>query len=276
MADDEAAANVIPKDDDESAPSNANTDGMVKWRGNFVPKEEAKALRHVFDELKDHFGHQKADPMVRVNVASLEHPGSGPVWRGNLDFTYQIDGEHCNLGFIGMDVCVDLIPKRITKDGELLLKDYGKTWIYVYLPQETLNKFKQYVKTGTGWSVSTEGTVEDHNRDLAAIEAKLHHLNGQPKPSFWVAKDRDASIEDMSFARVGSVQEVNESSEQQRVHRGIGIFSVTMEVEGTPNFKPTPGSTRDEVNLCFTLVSVRTWGITDCVAPIVHAPSKWF
>eukprot|EP00547_Thalassionema_nitzschioides_P015735 CAMPEP_0194235800 /NCGR_PEP_ID=MMETSP0158-20130606/3195_1 /TAXON_ID=33649 /ORGANISM="Thalassionema nitzschioides, Strain L26-B" /LENGTH=65 /DNA_ID=CAMNT_0038969357 /DNA_START=199 /DNA_END=396 /DNA_ORIENTATION=- len=43
--------------------------------------------------------------------------------------------------------------------------------------------------------------------------------------------------------------------------RGIGIFSVSMEVEGSPNFEPTP-DTGDEANLVFTLVSVRTWGIT--------------
>eukprot|EP00984_Skeletonema_dohrnii_P027196 scaffold16687_cov102-Skeletonema_dohrnii-CCMP3373.AAC.1 len=47
-----------------------------------------------------------------------------------------------------------------------------------------------------------------------------------------------------------------------------------MEVEGSPNFEPTP-DTGDEANLVFTLVSVRTWGITECVAPIVHAPNKW-
>mmetsp|Transcript_5854 Transcript_5854/g.9773 ORF Transcript_5854/g.9773 Transcript_5854/m.9773 type:complete len:80 (+) Transcript_5854:1-240(+) len=79
----------------------------------------------------------------------------------------------------------------------------------------------------------------------------------------------------MSFSRIGTVQEVNEHPHQQRVHRGVGIFSVSMEVEGSPNFKPTPRA-GDEANLCFTLVSVRTWGVTDCVAPIVHAPNKWY
>jgi len=271
----EAPANVIPiPNDEESVASNADDKDMVKWRGNLVPREEAKALIHVFDELKDHFGHQQPDPHVRVNVASFKHPGHGLMWHGNLDFTYQIEGEHCNLGYIGMDVCIDLIPKKCQKQGEPTLKDYGKTWVYVYTPQETLDKFIKYVKTGTGWGVSTDGTVHDPNRNLVAIEARLHHQADQPKPSFWVAKNRDASIGDMSFSRIGSIQEVNETSAQQRVHRGIGIFSVSLEVEGTPNFEPTPG-TRDDANLCFTLVSVRTWGITDCVAPIVHAPSKW-
>ena len=177
--------------------------------------------------------------------------------------------------YVSMDVCVDLTTKLVHKHGQPMLKEYGNSWVYVYLPGLTLDKFKSYLKTGTGWDVSDEGTVYDPNRNLVAIEAKMHHESGQPKPSFWVVKDKDASGRDISFSRIGSVQEVNAQPHQQCIHRGIGIFSVSMEVEGTPNFEPTPGA-GDEAKLTFTLVSVRTWGITDCVAPIVHAPSKWY
>eukprot|EP00986_Skeletonema_menzelii_P016022 scaffold13290_cov150-Skeletonema_menzelii.AAC.9 len=249
------------------------TNNMVQWRGNSVPEKEAKALRHVFDNLRDHFGHQRADPIIRFN-ASLAHPGHGHLWLGDLDFTYNIGGEHCSLAYFGMDVCIDLCPKLVHKFGQPMLKDYGTSWLYVYLPQPTFDKVIAYVKTGTGWDVSTEGIVHDTNRNLVAIEAKLHHESGQPKPSFWVMKEKDASGgEGMSFSRIGSVQEVNAIPNQQRVHRGVGIFSVSMEVEGSPNFKPTPRA-GEEAKLSFTLVSVRTWGITDCVAPIVHAPEK--
>jgi hypothetical protein len=252
---------------------------MMLWRGNLVPEKEAKGLRHVFDELQDHFGHQRPDPRIRCN-ANLSHPGQdGQMWYGDMEFTYDINGDLCNLAYIGMDVCIDLTPKLIHYYGQPMLKDYGKSWLYVYLPQMTLDKVKSYVKNGTGWDVSDEGTVYDHNRKLVAIEAKMHHQSGQPKPSFWVVKDKDASGGDVTspfFSRVGSVQEVNAKTNQQRIHRGVGIFSVSIEVEGTPNFEPAPGA-GDEANLSFTLVSVRTWGITDCVAPIVHArPSKWY
>ena len=254
-----------------SADSNIN---MVEWRGNLVGEKEAKALRHVFDDLQDHFGHQRPDPRITFNT-SLAHPGQGQVWNGELDFTYNINGDHCNIAYVSMDVCVDLTPKLVHKHGQPMLKEYGNSWVYVYLPGLTLDKFKSYLKTGTGWDVSDEGTVYDPNRNLVAIEAKMHHESGQPKPSFWVVKDKDASGRDISFSRIGSVQEVNAQPHQQCIHRGIGIFSVSMEVEGTPNFEPTPGA-GDEAKLTFTLVSVRTWGITDCVAPIVHAPSKWY
>lgn len=264
---------LVAQRDDEESP-HATAGKTVLWRGNLVAEKEAKALRHVFDDMQDHFGHQRADPRVRFN-AKLNHPSrDGQMWFGDLDFTYNIGGEYCNLSYIGMDVCVDLCPKLVHKHGQLRLKNYGKSWVYVYLPQMTLDKFKSYVKTGTGWDVSTDGTVYDPNRNLVAIEARIHHQPDQPKPSFWAVKDKDASG-DMSFSRIGSVQEVNEHPHQQRVHRGVGIFSVSVEVEGSPNFKPTPRA-GDEANLCFTLVSVRTWGITDCVAPIVHAPNKWY
>jgi len=269
---------VTQRDDEESMVSSANIRNMVLWRGNLVPEKEAKALHHIFDMRQDHFGHQKADPRIRCS-ANLSHPGQdGQLWFGDMEFTYDIDGDLCNLAYIGMDVCIDLAPKLVHKHGQLGLKNYGLSWLYVYLPKSTLDKVNSYVKTGTGWDVSTEGTIYDPNRDLVAIEAKMNHQSGQPQPSFWVAKENDAFGVDMtsSFSRLGSIQEVSSQSDKQHIHRGFGIFSVSIEVEGTPNFKPTPRA-GDEANLSFTLVSVRTWGVTDCVAPIVHArPSKWY
>ena len=272
---------IAQKGEDSDEEATTNNINMVQWRGNVVPEKEAKALKHVFDDLQDFFcrGNQP-NLTIRFSTA-LAYSGQGRLWLGDLDCTYNIDGENCNLAYFGMDVCIDLCPKLLHKYGEAMLKDYGTSWIYVYLPQPTFEKVIEYVKAGTGWDVSTEavGIVYDHNRDLVAIEAKLHHESGEPQPSFWVVKDDDEHAsgggEGMSFSRIGSVQEVNAIPNQQRVHRGIGIFSVSMEVEGTPNFNPTP-NTGEEANLTFTLVSCRTWGITDCVAPIVYAPDKSF
>ena len=244
------AADLIPRDEEDEGDTK-----MVEWRGNSVPEKKAKALIHVFDELKDHFGHQNSDPMLRVSVANLSHAGHGQ-WLGNLDFTYDINDDYCNLGFVGMDVCIDLNRKLMTRNGAPMLKDYGKTWVYVYLPQETLERFYQYVKTGTGWSVTPNGTAVDYNRNLVAIEAKLHNESGQPKPSFWVTKDKAGSEEEMSFNRIGDVQEVSQTYEQQRVHRGVGIFSISIDVEGSKNVAPTP-STREEANLSFTVSNDR-------------------
>ncbi len=260
------------RDDEETIPSIGNT--MTRWRGNTVSEKEAKALRYVFDDLQDHFGYQCVDPRVRFNYANLEYLRNSGKWCGGLDFTYNIKGDHCNLAYVGIDVFVDLAPKLVHKHGEPMWKGYGSSWLYVYLPQLTFDKFKSYVKFGTGWDVSDERTVYDPNRDVVAIEAKLQ--SGQAKTSFWAAKDKVASgaaAGDRSFSRVGTIQDVSSHTSQQRIHRGVGIFSVSMEVDGTPNFKPSPHM--DETDLCFTLVSLRTWGTTDGVAPIVYVPRKW-
>jgi hypothetical protein len=253
-------------------PLPATQSRMVLWRGNYVSEIEAKALCHVFDDMKDHFGHHRPDPNVRVNLRGLTHPGGrGTTWKGDVDFVYNINGEHCNLAYIGMDVCIDLTPKLVQKKGRPMLKDYGKTWVYAYLPEITMLKLKSYVKAGTGWDVSDERIIEDPNRNLVAIEARMHDGRHQPEPSFWVLDDDDTTfIKDASsFSRLGSVQSVRDDTDQQQIHRGVGYFSVSMEVEGSPNFKPSPVMD-DEATLVFTLTSFSTWGVTYSIAPIVN------
>ena len=191
-----------------------------------MSEKEAKALRHVFDNLQDHFGHQRPDPRVRFSSKDLTHPGGrGQMWTGELEFTYDVNGDPCELAYMSMDVCIDLAPKRVHKHGQPMLKGYGSSWVYVYLPQPTYEKIKSYVKVGTGWDVSDEGTVHDPNRNLIAIEAVMHHEAGQPKPSFCVVKvkDKDSSGSDICFSRIGSVQELDADPQHQFVHRDVGI-----------------------------------------------------
>ena len=245
------------------------TDGkMVKWRGNIVPEKKAKALKHVFDDLQDHFGHQRPDPFLRFSMASpsLRHD-QHEAWYDNLAITYKIGDDACDLDYIGMDVCIDMTPKRTS------FEDYGKSWVYVYVPELTIEKVKAYVKTGTGWDVCDDNFTVDYNRNLIGIEAKMHQAP-QPEPSFWVVTNKDTtSAPDGQFTRVGSVQKVIEQPSQQHVHRGVGIFTVSLEVPGSPNFKPRAGF-GEEATLSFTLISVRTWGVTHYIAPIVYSPRK--
>jgi len=268
---DEAAA------DDEEQSSGSGSSRMLKWRGNWVPEEEAKALRHVFDNLQDHFGHQRPDPRVRFYMSLSRNDEQ----HKDLSFTYTIDGQSCNLPYIGIDICIDLTPKLVHKHGQPMMKDYGKTWVYAYTPDMTMDKIKSYVKAGTGLNVSNDGVDYDPNRNLVAIKAKVHHQSGQPMPSFWVLQEdtqllsmRENSV---SFSRIGSVQEVyDEQPSQQGIHRCVGMFAVSVEVGNTPNpsIKPNSAAGRGEARLSFTLVSVRSWGVTDCVAPIVHSPMQ--
>jgi len=241
---------------------------MVEWRGNMVPEKKAKALKHVFDDLQDHFGHQRPDPKIRFSMASPSpsYDHETGVWSDNLTFTYLIDGDTCNLDYIGMDVCIDLTKKH-PKPGSGTFDDYGKSWVYVYIPEVTVEKVNAYVKAGTGWHVH-----HDNDRNLLGIEAKMYQAP-QPEPSFWVANDSSAEIDDVQFTRCGSVQEVFAQPDQQRVHRGVGIFAVSLQAPGSSDKKPMPGF-GEEAELSLTLISVRAWGVTENVAPIVYSPSR--
>eukprot|EP00573_Skeletonema_grethae_P008062 CAMPEP_0201704180 /NCGR_PEP_ID=MMETSP0578-20130828/42060_1 /ASSEMBLY_ACC=CAM_ASM_000663 /TAXON_ID=267565 /ORGANISM="Skeletonema grethea, Strain CCMP 1804" /LENGTH=255 /DNA_ID=CAMNT_0048192155 /DNA_START=25 /DNA_END=789 /DNA_ORIENTATION=+ len=229
---------------------------LFEWRGNWVSKEEAIALHHVFDNLQDYFGfgHQVPDPRVKFNLISASSNAR------DLKFTYDIDGHECNLAYIGIDICLDLSHKLVHRHGQQMMQDYGKSWLFAYMPGTTMDKIKSYVKNGTGLDVSNECAVHDLNRNLVGIEAKMHHQSGTPKPSFWVLPEeeqassitRDNSVE---FSRIGTVQEVfDEQKSKQRIHRGIGMFAVSLEVDDTSD-----SDLDGEASLSFTLVSIRTW-----------------
>lgn len=256
---------------------------MVQWRGNYVSEGEAKALRHVFDELKDHFGHNLPDPDVSAALQGLAHLGGpDPTWEGELDFFYNVDGERCKLPYIGLEICLDLKTKPLKNErGRPVLRDYGTSWVYAYLPQVTMMKVKQYVRAGTGWEISEEGIFEDPNQCLVAIEAMMHDGVQQPKPSFWVVESDDATTftDSSSFTRIGDVQNIHKDPEQQQIHRGIGFFAVSMEVDGpSKTVRPIRGAkgVDDEATLIFTLASFSTWGITDAIAPVVSGTPPYY
>jgi hypothetical protein len=94
---------------------------MVRWRGHLVTEKEAKILKHVFDDMQDHFGNRKCEnPSVKFNFdPSLflcknepytyrSHPDPTPQdrWHGELDFTYTINNETYDMDYIAIDVSV--------------------------------------------------------------------------------------------------------------------------------------------------------------------------
>ncbi|KAL7499063.1 hypothetical protein ACHAWT_008023 [Skeletonema menzelii] len=257
---------------------------MVQWRGNYVSETEAKALRHVFDDMKDHFGHNLPDPDVCAVLKGLSHLGGGrdTIWEGELDFIYNIGGERCRLAYVGMEICLDLTPKLVQNErGRPMLRDYGKSWVYAYLPEITMLKVKQYIRAGTGWEISEEGIFQDPNCNLVAIEAMMHDGTQQPKPSFSVVEDYDATDfrNSSSFTRIGSVQTVYQDTDQQQIHRGIGFFCLSVEIDGSSStVRPVRGAkgVDDEATLIFTLISFSTWGITDSIAPIVFNTPPYY
>ena len=252
---------------------------MVSWRGHTVSEKEAKILKHVFDDMKDHFGSRKCEnPSVKFNFdPSLflcknepytyrTHPEITPHdrWHGELDFTYTINNETYDMDYIAIqNVYFDLNPKY---DGTgKRIEEYGHSWIYVYFHDDDMKKVKEYFHRGTGWSPSDEGIAEDLNAELVSIPAKVYPAPN-PEPSFWT---RDTEVkEKLSFKRVGSVQSVAKDAEYQKIHRGIGVFAISADVPGKESQKPTPE--HEDAQLMFTLISARTFGPAIAIAPVVY------
>lgn len=99
-------------------------DSMVRWRGHLVSEKEAKILKHVFDDMKDHFGNRKCEsPNIKFNFdpslfLSKNEPytyrSHHPVtpqdrWHGELDFTYTINHETYGMDYIAIDVSTLII-----------------------------------------------------------------------------------------------------------------------------------------------------------------------
>jgi hypothetical protein len=163
------------------------------------------------------------------------------------------------------NVYFDLNPKY---DGEgKQIRDYGHSWIYVYVPDDVMIKVKQYFYTGTGWPPSDEGLADDLNAELVSIPAKIYPAPN-PEPSFWERDMEDRA--NLSFTRVGSVQSVVKQAEYQKIHRGIGVFAMSADVSGSEDRKPTPEY--EDAQLMFTLISARTFGPAEGVAPVVYSP----
>lgn len=163
------------------------------------------------------------------------------------------------------NVYFDLNPKY---DGEgKLVRDYGHSWIYVYIPEEIMNTVKQYFHTGTGWTPSDEGLADDINAELVSVPAKIYPAPN-PEPSFWKRDVNDRA--NLSFVREGSVQSVAKQAEYQYIHRGIGVFAMSVDVPGSEHQKPTPDY--EDAQLMFTLISARTFGPAAAIAPVIYGP----
>ena len=255
----------------------------VNWRGNQVFEKEGIALKNLFDDLLNYFGQPVEDPTVTFIIDSLnqsycdDETGASKttlltIWKGSLKFMYKVNYKNRvtsqKLDYMSMDVCIDLTPKKKLNFGGHDMKDYCRTWVYAHAPKYTIETVIRYFEDGTGFKASSKGLILDENRNIVHFEAKLL-ADPQTEPSFWVTKDDD----NKEFACVGTVREASQDPLYQIIVRGIGIFTVTAEVARNSNDGSRPiACGEDEACLSFSLVSLRTTGFVNNLAPVVYDP----
>ena len=256
-------------------PANNNRDRKtVNWRGNQVGEKEGIALRNLFDDLQNYFGQPQEDPKVTINIhLDRNSDDEGEIdakadylsvrKKGKLDFTYKISYKNREtsqkLEYMSMDICLDMTPKKKLNFGGHDMKDYCRTWAYASAPRYTIETFLRYFETGTGLNASSKGLILDENRNMVHFEAQLL-TRPHPEPIFWVED------EGKEFKRVGTVHEASQDPRYQLIVRCVGIFLVTAAVARNRS------GGKEEVRLSFTLVSVRTQGFVNNLAPVVYDP----
>lgn len=267
-----------PKDDHRSRRK------TVTWEGRQVTEKEGIALKHLFNDLQDYFGQPTGEPRVTFIIDRQDHGGdknesdsdknnstSLSIWRGKLSFMYKIRYKNREtsqqLDYIGIDVCIDLTPKKELRFSGHDMKGYCKTWIYASAPRYTIETVLQSFEDGTGLEASKSGFVLDENRNMITFEAKL--LAGEDSETTFTIPneedehnnhDDDGNGDRGEFTRIGSVQEASQDLLYQRFIRCIGIFTMNAEVSGS------------SARLSLTLVSVRAQGVANNLAPIVYDP----
>jgi hypothetical protein len=263
----------------------------IDWRGNQVTEKEGIALKYLFDDMGNYFGQPDGEPRVIFNIKSFdkksddETDGGGgssnhfsadkAVWRGSLEFNYKMNHKNrdtsLNLDYMSMDVCIDLKPKKQLNFGGHDMSEYCRTWVYVYAPRYTIETVLRHFEAGTASKVSSKGLVLDEEQNIVHFEAKLL-VKPQPQHGFWIPNEDDSK----QFTRLGTVHEVSQDPAYQLLFRCIGIFAVTAEVARSSSSKPSDSavSGKEEARLIFTLVSTRTEGIVNNIAPVVYNPRR--
>lgn len=265
----------------------------VEWRGNRVTRKEGIALKHLFDNMQDYFGQPNGEPNVSLSIGRF-HPGqevdgetdsrrkdnsavasSTMSWKGNLEFMYKVNHRDrdtsLKLQYMAMDICLDLEPKKHLNFGGHDMSEYCRTWMYAYAPRYTVETFLKYFEDGTGFKASGNGLLLDEEQNIVTLDLLIEP---QSEPGFWIADEDD----NKQLKRVGTVHDAYQHPSNQFLFRCIGIFAVTAEVtrssSRTHDDDASAINEKEDAQLTFTLMNVRTEGIVNNIAPIVYNPRR--
>ena len=215
---------------------------QVEYNGVMVSPAEAKVLNHVVDNLHDHFGQPEArgPPKIRFLKPELTNLGydekykskndpPGDRWYSEIRVMYTNPKIQEKNDIVAMDgVYFDLNPK-MTKDG-VNAKNYGSTWINIYIPDKTITEFLLAFREGTGWSVSNHGFNRDETQAITSISA---NMSVDEPPYFNVFHKK---LDDKKRVVAASIKEIDpisvfmKNEKLRAIYKGTAFFSISMNV----------------------------------------------
>jgi hypothetical protein len=255
------------------------TVGMVEYKGKFMKPECALMMKHVVNKMKDHFG-SETEPRVGFFVKELTNLGydeqyksknnpSGDRWYSEVKMKYTLPSGPHNFDIVAFDnIYFDMIPK--TSKSGMVAKNYGKTWINVYLPSKTVRAFLKSFKDSTGWGVSSRVSTKDEEQDLVSISANIDEE--EPPRFYYVMQVLDADDKPVGSVQIqdgGSVQAVCQDPDYQTIYRGTGFFNLSMNVITGVNSTTAPEpSVTTSCRLKFNLLNAPVFAAAENVNPV--------
>lgn len=215
---------------------------QVEYNGVMVSPGEAKVLRHVVDNLHDHFGQPevRGPPKIKFLKPELTNLGydekykskndpPGDRWYSEINVIYTNPKINEKNDIVAMDgVYFDLNPK-MTKDG-VNAKNYGSTWINIYIPDKTATAFLLAFREGTGWSVSNHGFNRDEVQGITSITANMS-IDDPPYFNVFHKKlDDEKKVVAASIKEMGPISVFMKNEKLRAIYKGTAFFSISMNV----------------------------------------------
>jgi hypothetical protein len=253
--------------------------GMESYKGKLMKSKEAHMMKHIVDKMKDHFGNN-TPPKVSFVLEELsnlgyeeqyksKHDAPGDRWYSEVKMMYTVSDEQHLFDVVAFDnIYFDLVPK-ISRSGTVS-KNYGETWINVYIPYNTLKTFLAVFKKSTGWGVSASIFVKYDHQSLVSISASISE-DEEPKLYSVIPEvdEHDTPTGRVEILNQGTIQNLCQNPDFQSIYVGTGFFSLSMNVITglSSTIAPAPGPT-SACRIKFGLISVRAFGISNNVTPV--------
>jgi hypothetical protein len=231
----------------------------------------SEIFRHLVDNHKDHFGVATA-PNLRFLQVAMTNLGcnreyrakgepEGDRWYSEMSAGYHVSGKIIEEQTLAMDCVFVDFTEKMSKN-QTTAKNYGKTWINMYIPLDTVKQFMTYIKTGTGWEVDSKTVTVDERQGLMSVSL---NISSEDPPNYFAAKITDGKLKRF---KSGTVQEIFNDPKSRFIHLSNVYFRLSMSVLTPVNSSNPPRPTESKCKLKYHLVGIEGLSAAFDVEPV--------